>query len=77
METMEIFTNLVVALLLGVLIGLERQWRQKPAGLRTNTLVALGSAGFVSLSLLVHYVSPLHILHHSSLRVPSEQNLFC
>jgi putative Mg2+ transporter-C (MgtC) family protein len=37
------------ALLLGLLIGLERQWRQHPAGLRTNALVALGACLFVGL----------------------------
>jgi uncharacterized membrane protein YhiD involved in acid resistance len=39
--------NLLLALLLGAIIGFERQWRQRLAGLRTNTLVALGSATFV------------------------------
>jgi putative Mg2+ transporter-C (MgtC) family protein len=40
--------NLVVALCLGAAIGFERQWRQRMAGLRTNTLVALGAASFVT-----------------------------
>lgn len=35
------------ALLLGAVIGLERQWRQRSAGLRTYALVSLGSALFV------------------------------
>ena len=35
------------ALVLGSLIGAERQWRQRTAGLRTNALVALGAAAFV------------------------------
>lgn len=35
------------AFLLGGLIGFERQWRQRLAGLRTNTLVAVGAATFV------------------------------
>lgn len=39
--------NLSAALLLGGLIGFERQWRQRLAGLRTNTLVCLGAAIFV------------------------------
>ena len=43
-----------VALLLGVAIGLERQFRQHPAGLRTNALVSVGAALFVSLSQLLH-----------------------
>ena len=34
-------------MLLGATIGLERQWRKSAAGLRTNTLVAVGSALFV------------------------------
>ncbi|CAM4199145.1 MgtC/SapB family protein [Bordetella muralis] len=41
--------NLTAAFILGALIGLERQWRQRTAGLRTNTLVAVGAAIFVSL----------------------------
>ncbi|MFZ0763052.1 MAG: MgtC/SapB family protein [Bradyrhizobium sp.] len=39
--------NLGVATLLGACIGFERQWRQRMAGLRTNTLVAIGAASFV------------------------------
>jgi putative Mg2+ transporter-C (MgtC) family protein len=54
METSEFVANIVAALCLGVLIGLERQWRQHPAGLRTNALVCLGAALFVSLSRLMH-----------------------
>lgn len=44
-----IHTTLILsnAFLLGGLIGFERQWRQRLAGLRTNTLVALGAAIFV------------------------------
>src|SRR4030081_560820 len=39
--------NLAVALGLSAAIGFERQWRNRLAGLRTNTLVALGAATFV------------------------------
>lgn len=39
--------SLGAAFLLGGLIGFERQWRQRLAGLRTNTLVAIGAASFV------------------------------
>jgi putative Mg2+ transporter-C (MgtC) family protein len=34
---------------LGTAIGLERQWRQRSAGLRTTVLVAIGSAAFTDL----------------------------
>lgn len=36
---------------LGALIGLERQLRQRTAGLRTNVLVSVGAAAFVELRL--------------------------
>ncbi|WP_186399775.1 MgtC/SapB family protein [Stappia sp. P2PMeth1] len=45
--------NLSAAMLLGAAIGFERQWRQRLAGLRTNTLVALGAASFVVFSSIV------------------------
>lgn len=38
------------ALLFGAVIGVERQWRQRMAGLRTNALVSLGAACFVAFS---------------------------
>jgi putative Mg2+ transporter-C (MgtC) family protein len=38
---------------MGVAIGIERQWRQHTAGLRTNALVSLGAALFVGLSTLI------------------------
>ncbi|WP_090704342.1 MULTISPECIES: MgtC/SapB family protein [unclassified Beijerinckia] len=45
--------NLGVAFALGALIGFERQWRQRLAGLRTNTLVSLGAATFVMFATLI------------------------
>jgi hypothetical protein len=41
--------SLVTAFVLGAMIGFERQVRQRTAGLRTNALVAVGAAIFVSL----------------------------
>ena len=43
----EIATRMAWALLLGAVVGFERQWHQKMAGLKTNALVALGASGFV------------------------------
>jgi putative Mg2+ transporter-C (MgtC) family protein len=45
--------NLGTAFALGAAIGFERQWRQRLAGLRTNTLVALGAAIFVMFAELI------------------------
>ncbi len=53
--------RLGVALLLGSAIGIERQWNQKMAGLRTNALVALGSAGVVAFSGLVGQGDPTRV----------------
>jgi putative Mg2+ transporter-C (MgtC) family protein len=50
MPILEAGLNLVEAVGLGAAIGLERQWRQRLAGLRTNTLVALGAATFILFS---------------------------
>ena len=44
---------LVTAFCLGALIGLERQWRQRTAGLRTNVLVAVGAAAFADLGMRI------------------------
>jgi len=44
---------LFAAFCLGTLIGVERQYRQRSAGLRTNALVALGAAAFVDLGMQV------------------------
>ena len=43
--------NLAAAFALGSLIGAERQWRQRMAGLRTNALVAIEAAMFVMLAM--------------------------
>ncbi|MCD7915813.1 MAG: MgtC/SapB family protein, partial [Tannerellaceae bacterium] len=51
MELTMYTTRLGLAFLFGLLIGAERQFRLKNAGLRTNTLVALGSAVFILLSI--------------------------
>ncbi|MBN8920409.1 MAG: MgtC/SapB family protein, partial [Rhizobiales bacterium] len=43
--------SLFAAFVLSVLIGAERQYRQRTAGLRTNVLVAVGAAAFVDLAM--------------------------
>jgi uncharacterized membrane protein YhiD involved in acid resistance len=42
--------RLLIALAFGAVIGVEREWRLKQAGLKTMSLVALGSAAFALLS---------------------------
>ncbi|MFM2063669.1 MAG: hypothetical protein RLZZ507_3340 [Cyanobacteriota bacterium] len=45
-DWLNICFRLCLALLIGSIIGLERQLKHKPAGLRTHMLVSLGSAVF-------------------------------
>jgi putative Mg2+ transporter-C (MgtC) family protein len=54
--------NMFTALACGAVIGSERQVRQRMAGLRTNALVALGAASFVTFSgLFPDEVSPTRV----------------
>jgi len=48
--TIDIIVRLLVALLLGMVIGTERVWAHKTAGMRTYALVSMGSALFVIIS---------------------------
>ncbi len=48
--TWTIIVRLLLAAGLGGVVGLERQLRRKPAGLRTNMLICMGSALFTLLS---------------------------
>uniref|UniRef100_UPI00245854DB MgtC/SapB family protein n=1 Tax=Nocardia wallacei TaxID=480035 RepID=UPI00245854DB len=50
MTTFEMLARLATGVVLGVAIGLERQYRARMAGLRTNALVCAGATLFVLLS---------------------------
>jgi putative Mg2+ transporter-C (MgtC) family protein len=50
MTTLDMGLRLGTGLGLGAVIGIERQWRARGAGLRTNALVATGAVLFVLLS---------------------------
>lgn len=52
-QNSEIFVRLFVAVIFGGLIGLERQLAKKTAGLRTFSLVSLGSALLAIISILL------------------------
>ena len=49
-DVLVIAARVLIAGLLGAALGLEREWRGKEAGLRTNTLIAIGSALFAAIS---------------------------
>lgn len=48
-----ILMDVSIALVLGGILGLEREWKQKPAGLRTNMIIAGSAALLVSLGRVV------------------------
>lgn len=47
---LDTFGSYLAAFVFGAMIGAERQFRQRTAGLRTNALVAIGAAAFVDLA---------------------------
>lgn len=51
---LDTLVSLSTAFVLGGLIGFERQYRQRTAGLRTNVLVAVGAAVFVDMANRLH-----------------------
>jgi putative Mg2+ transporter-C (MgtC) family protein len=51
MPAIDLVRRLLLAAGLGAALGLEREYRKKPAGLRTNILIALGSALLTTLSI--------------------------
>lgn len=60
--TVYVVANLLAAFVLGALIGVERQWRQRIVGIRTNALVSVGAAMFVTLATqVVEEASPTRI----------------
>ncbi len=53
MTWQELAVRLGLALVLGAAIGLERQWRSRYVGLRTNTLVTIGSAAMTAFGMML------------------------
>jgi putative Mg2+ transporter-C (MgtC) family protein len=56
-KVLDFVIRLSAALLMGAVVGLERQWRQRMAGTRTNALVAAGAAAFVMCAFMVRDTS--------------------
>ena len=50
MPERQLVLELVLAVLLGGAIGLEREWRGRPAGLRTNMLICMAAVLFAEVS---------------------------
>jgi putative Mg2+ transporter-C (MgtC) family protein len=46
-------TRLLMACAMGAVVGIEREWRHKASGLRTNMLICMGAALFTMLSVVL------------------------
>lgn len=57
----EIIIKLIISAFLGIVIGLEREIRHKPAGLRTHAFVCMGACLFTIVSLSVQGADPSRI----------------
>lgn len=53
METTEFALRLLAAMGAGGLVGLEREWSNKSAGLKTNMLVAVGACIYVLVNVII------------------------
>jgi putative Mg2+ transporter-C (MgtC) family protein len=62
----EIVIRVGVALLLGALVGIERERKNRPAGFRTMILISLGSCGFV----LIGHETMAHLSQHALASLP-------
>jgi putative Mg2+ transporter-C (MgtC) family protein len=51
MTVTDILLRLLVSVILGGLIGMERRYHDKPAGFTTNTLICIGAAVFAMISI--------------------------
>ena len=61
MTYLDFLCRISICFVLGLIIGIERQYRRRVAGMRTITLVALGSFLFVSISFLTNPVDVTRI----------------
>lgn len=50
MTDLELVARVLLSLVCGLIVGVERQWHHKNAGIKTNTLVAVGSTAFALIS---------------------------
>ncbi len=58
---LEILIKLIVSAVLGGLVGFEREVHRKPAGMRTHSLVCIGSALFTIISVSIIGAEPSRI----------------
>ena len=71
----EVAIRLFAAMLIAGVVGIDREVRQRPAGLRTHMLVGLGSAAFflfaIKLAFEVAAAGPLDVVSTDPVRIAS------
>jgi putative Mg2+ transporter-C (MgtC) family protein len=67
----EFVLRLIIAAILGGIIGIERETAHKPAGLRTYVLVSLGSALF-TLTAMEAYVNQFNVGEYNPLLIAGD-----
>ena len=50
LSDLELILRLATSLVFGMIVGIERQWHHKNAGIKTNTLVSVGATAFALIS---------------------------
>jgi putative Mg2+ transporter-C (MgtC) family protein len=55
LRPVELFVRLTIAAVFGALVGFDRELHNKPAGLRTHTLVSLAAALFTLITFELYY----------------------
>jgi putative Mg2+ transporter-C (MgtC) family protein len=50
LSDLELVLRLTMSLVFGMIVGIERQWHHKNAGIKTNTLVSVGATAFALIS---------------------------
>ena len=61
LSEIELILRLLLALGLGSLVGFEREYHDRPAGVRTHILVCMGSAIFMVISMSVPGADPARV----------------
>ena len=55
-QELSVILRIIFALILGLVVGSEREKMRKPAGLRTHSLGCMSSAAIVSVSMFAHQI---------------------
>ena len=77
MEFREMMIRIGVAVLIGTMIGVEREIKNRPAGMRTHVLVCLGACMIASLECSLQIKMALDAsLHNVSMTRGREERIF-